>query len=136
MELCKLLKMIWDDLFICFKHQVRPYSITSAQNVSIQVQPFCYQSQPGHNPQLFHMATIPRTINATTTGRDLGSYPTKLLIQVLNATQRHKHSYQTNYLSSALNATQGHKPAIKQAIYRSQMMGMIQCSKWHTGTQA
>ena len=29
---------------------VTPYSITSSGNVSIQVQPVRYQSQPGHNP--------------------------------------------------------------------------------------
>ena len=52
--------------------------ITSYQTVSVQI-------------------TISWTINATTTGRDLGSYIQQAITQTLNARQGHKRSYPTSY---------------------------------------
>ena len=72
---------------------VNIYSITSFQNVSIQVQLVGYQSQTGHDPQGYNP-----TIIATMNGLDLCSYQTKLLIQALNATQGHKPSNQTSLI--------------------------------------
>ena len=42
-----------NNLYICYfswEIQVKPYSITSSRNVSIQVKLVRYQSQSGHNP--------------------------------------------------------------------------------------
>ena len=80
--------------------------------VLLKLRPKLYQSRSNPstikvNQDTIHQATIPWTINATITGRHLGSY--QAMTQARNATQGHTHSYQTSYYSG---------------------------SKCHTGTQA
>ena len=73
---------------LCNKHLLHYKS----RNVSYQVQPVRYQSQPGHDPQgypannqrHYHWSRFWQQFN-------------KLLIQALNVTQRHKRSYPTSY---------------------------------------
>ena len=55
------MKRLNDDL----RHVVNTYFITISQDVSIQVQSVCYQSQTGHDPHVYNPMTI---FNATIHG--------------------------------------------------------------------
>ena len=72
--------------------------------VLLNLRPKLYQSRYNLstmkvNQDTIHQATYPWTINATITGRHLGSY--QAMTQARNATQGHTRSYQTSYYLSS-----------------------------------